>query len=226
MKTFLLYGSYGYTGRLIAEQAIREGLRPVLAGRNPGRLRVQAERLGLPYRAFPLEDAAALDSALLDVEAVLHCAGPFVHTFRRMAEACLRTGRHYVDISGEIDGFEALAALGGQAEQAGIVFLPGAGFDVVPSDCLAAHLKRRLPEAARLRLFIRGLGAGFSRGTARSAIENMHRQGRIRRAGRQRGPAPGPLLAELRPDRGAGGRRPPQANRSSDRSPWPSSGTQ
>jgi short subunit dehydrogenase-like uncharacterized protein len=184
MDTFLLYGSYGYTGRLIAGLAVQRGLRPVLAGRDPLRLRRQAAALGLDYRAFRLDDTAALDSALGGVRAVLHCAGPFVHTFRPMAEACLRARVHYVDISGEIPGFEALAALDGEARAAGVMLLPGAGFDVVPSDCLAAHLKRGLPSAASLRLFIKGVRGGVSRGTARSAIENMHRQGMVRRAGR------------------------------------------
>jgi short subunit dehydrogenase-like uncharacterized protein len=101
-----------------------------------------------------------------------------------MAEACLRNKKHYVDISGEIEGFEALAALDNEAKQAGVMLLPGAGFDVVPTDCLGAHLKQRLPSATHLRLFIRGVGAGVSRGTAKSAIENMHRQGRIRRDGK------------------------------------------
>ncbi|MGZ9235835.1 MAG: saccharopine dehydrogenase family protein, partial [Anaerolineales bacterium] len=106
------------------------------------------------------------------------------HTFRQMAEACLRTKRHYVDISGEIPGFEVLASMNNQAKEAGILLLPGAGFDVVPSDCLAAHLKGRLPSATHFRLFLRGVGAGVSRGTAKSAIENMDRQGMIRRDGR------------------------------------------
>ena len=184
MQTFLIYGSYGFSGGLIAELAARQGLRPILAGRDPARLRVQAQRLGLEYRAFALENTAALDAALNEVSAVLHCAGPFVHTFRQMAEACLRTKTHYVDISGEIPGFEALAALDSAARQAGIMLLPGGGFDVVPSDCLSAHLKQRLPSATHLRLYIRGVGAGVSRGTARSAIENMHRGGRIRREGK------------------------------------------
>lgn len=183
MKKFLIYGSYGYTGQLILDRAVKEGLHPVLAGRNEKKLRAQAEQHNLEYRAFPLKDTAKLDSALLEVDAVLHCAGPFIHTFRQMAEACLRTKRHYVDISGEIPGFEALAALDGQAKQSGIILLPGAGFDIVPSDCLAAHLKQRLPSARHFRLFLRGVGAGVSRGTAKSAIENMHRQGTIRRDG-------------------------------------------
>lgn len=184
MDSFLIYGSYGYSGRLIVDRAIQRGLCPILAGRNEKRLRAQAEAFGLEYRCFPLDDNSALEAALRRVKAVLHCAGPFVHTFRRMAEACLRTKRHYVDISGEIPGFETLAAMHDEARAAGVMLLPGAGFDVVPSDCLAAHLKGRLPSATHLRLYVRGVRGGVSRGTARSAIENMHRQGRIRRDGR------------------------------------------
>ena len=183
MSNFLLYGSYGYTGQLIVEHALGQGLRPILAGRNKQKLMAQAEKHSLEYRAFALSDTAVMDSVLQGVEAVLHCAGPFVHTFRPMAEACLRTKRHYVDISGELLGFEALAATDAHAKEAGIMVLPGAGFDVVPSDCLAAHLKKRLPGATHFRLFLRGVGAGVSPGTAKSAIENMHRQGMIRRHG-------------------------------------------
>jgi short subunit dehydrogenase-like uncharacterized protein len=184
MKTFLLYGSYGYTGRLILERAVKEGLHPLLAGRDEGKLRAQAEKYQLEYRAFPLDETAKLESALSEVDAVLHCAGPFVLTFRQMAEACIRTRKHYVDISGEIEGFEALAEMSEEAKRAGIMLMPGGGFDVVPSDCLAAYLHRRLPTATHFRLFLRGIGGGVSRGTARSAVENMHRQGRIRKNGK------------------------------------------
>jgi len=181
VSSFLIYGSYGYTGQLIVELATKEGMRPILAGRDKKKLREQAEKYGLEYRAFSLDETDKLDSALLEVDAVLHCAGPFVLTFRQMAEACVRTKRHYVDISGEIEGFEALAKMSNAAKQAGIMLLPGGGFDVVPSDCLAAYLKGRLPTATHFRLFIRGVGGGVSRGTAVSGIENMHRGGRIRK---------------------------------------------
>jgi short subunit dehydrogenase-like uncharacterized protein len=159
-------------------------LKPLLAGRNEKQLRAQAEKFGLEYRAFSIEDSAALDSALLEADAVLHCAGPFVLTFRQMAEACIRTKRHYVDISGEIEGFEALAEMDGEAKRAGIMLLPGSGFDVVPSDCLIAHVAGRLANATHLELYIKLIGSGVSRGTARSGIENSHRQGRIRRNGK------------------------------------------
>ena len=184
MSNVLIYGSYGYTGQLIVDRAIKQGLHPVLAGRDEKKLRAQAKKYDLEFRAFSLSETTKLDSALNEVDAVLHCAGPFVLTFRQMAEACIRTKRHYVDISGEIPGFEAIAAMDAQAKQAHIMMLPGGGFDVVPTDCLAAHLKKRLPDATHLRLFLRGVGAGVSRGTAKSAIENMHRQGMIRRDGK------------------------------------------
>ena len=184
MKKFLIYGSYGYTGSLIIEQAVKEGMRPLLAGRDERLLQAQAEKFGLEYRVFSIDNSAALDSALLEVDAVLHCAGPFVLTYRQMAEACIRTKRHYVDISGEIEGFEALAAMDEDAKRAGIMLLPGGGFDVVPSDCLIAHVAKKLEGATHLEIYIKSIGSGVSRGTARSGIENMQRQGRVRRDGK------------------------------------------
>ena len=184
MKKILVYGSYGYTGELIVEQAVKQGLPLILAGRDENQLRAQAEKYKLEYRVFSLDNTAALDSALQEADAVLHCAGPFVLTFRQMAEACIRNKKHYVDISGEIEGFEALAAMDEDAKRAGVMLLPGGGFDVVPSDCLIAYTAGKLPSATNLELYIKSIGSGVSRGTARSGIENSHRQGRIRRDGK------------------------------------------
>jgi short subunit dehydrogenase-like uncharacterized protein len=184
MNKFLIYGSYGYTGKLIVEQAVKEGLQPILAGRDENQLRAQAEVSGLEYRAFDLNDSTALNSAVSEVDAVLHCAGPFSLTFQKAIQACLANGKHYVDISGEIEEFEALARMDEEAREAGVMILPGGGFDVVPSDCLSLYLSKKLPGANKLELNIMSVGSGVSRGTARSGIENMHRQGRIRRDGR------------------------------------------
>lgn len=181
---FLLYGSNGYTGRLIARRAVEAGMRPVLAGRNAAEVGAQAAELGLEHRAFALDDTAALEAALSAVPVVVHAAGPFSRTAAPMAEACIRTRTHYLDITGEIAVFEALAARGAKAAGAGVMLLPGAGFDVVPSDCLAAHLKRRLPSATRLRLAFQAVGGGVSRGTATTMVENAGRGGAVRRGGR------------------------------------------
>ena len=180
---FLLYGSYGYTGRLIVERARAAGLTPLLAGRDAAALAAQTAETGYPHRAFSLDDTAALDATLRQTGVVLHAAGPFAHTSRPMVEACLRTGAHYLDITGEIAVFEAAAARDAKARAAGVMLLPGAGFDVVPSDCLAAHLMRRLPTATRLSLAFQGIG-GISRGTLTTMIENIDQGGAVRRGGR------------------------------------------
>src|SRR6185503_19712881 len=179
----LIYGSTGYTGRLIVAEALARGLRPTLAGRNANAVRTQAESLGLEWRAAWIDDATALDAALHGATVVLHCAGPFAHTWRAMSDACLRQRAHYLDITGEIAVFEALARRDGEARAAGIMLLPGVGFDVVPSDCLAAHLARRLPTAVHLALGFRALG-GTSRGTLSTMVENLGAPGAVRRDGR------------------------------------------
>lgn len=179
----LIYGSTGYTGRLIVAEALARGLHPTLAGRSAGVVRTQAESLGLPWRAASLNDSAALDTALDGATVVLHCAGPFSHTWRAMSDACLRRRAHYLDITGEIQVFEGLATRDAEARAVGIMLLPGVGFDVVPSDCLAAHLARRLPNAVRLALAFRALG-GASRGTLSTMVENLGSPGAVRRNGR------------------------------------------
>jgi short subunit dehydrogenase-like uncharacterized protein len=180
---FLLYGANGYTGSLLAREAVTRGLRPVLAGRDSEKVEHLATELGLESRVFSLENSAAIDAALNGTAAVLHCAGPFSRTSKPMADACLRTKTHYLDITGEVAVFEALAARDAEARSANIMLLPGVGFDVVPSDCLAAHLKRRLPSATKLVLGIQGLGR-ISHGTATTMVENINRGGLVRRDGR------------------------------------------
>lgn len=179
----MIYGATGYTGKLIARRAHEQGLKPVLAGRNAEKLKAVASPLGLTWRAFDLADPARLDAGLKDVAVVLCIAGPFSATSRPMADACIRQRVHYLDITGEIDVFEALAARDAEAKQAGVMLLPGAGFDVVPSDCLAAHLKRRLPDAVDLKIYL-SASANVSRGTAKTMIEGVATGTRVRRNGR------------------------------------------
>jgi short subunit dehydrogenase-like uncharacterized protein len=121
--------------------------------------------------------------ALDDVACVLHAAGPFSATAAPMVEACLGTRTHYLDVTGEIDVFEAIARRGAQARDAGILLLPGVGFDVVPSDCLGAHVAARVDEPHTLRIAIAGMGSEVSRGTARTAVESLGDGLRIRRDG-------------------------------------------
>ena len=186
---FLLYGATGFVGGAVARIAVQSGLRPVLAGRDAAKLGPQAAELGVEFQAFSLEDSATMDRALATVPVVLHCAGPFRYTSGPMAAACLRTGTHYLDLTGEIPVYEALAARDADARARGIMLLPGAGFDVVPTDCLAVHLKQRLPSATHLALAFHSEGpAGFPPGTQRTVIDLIPYGNRVRRNGRLENP--------------------------------------
>jgi short subunit dehydrogenase-like uncharacterized protein len=109
MKNFLIYGANGYTGELIAREAVKRGLQPILSGRSQNKVEPLAKELDLIYRTFSLEDKKSLEYTLKEVDFVVHCAGPFSLTSNPMVEACLRTGKHYLDITGEIAVFEAMA---------------------------------------------------------------------------------------------------------------------
>lgn len=181
-KKWMIYGSTGYTGQLIAEMAVQRGLKPTLAGRNPEKVSALAERLDLPWSAFSIDDQHAVEAALKGHAAVLSVAGPFSATAKKMIDACLKTGTHYLDVTGEIAVFEHAAACSADAEKAGIVLLPGVGFDVVPSDCLAAHTAKRAKAPTSLLLAIKGLG-GPSQGTAKTAVETLGQGTFVRKDG-------------------------------------------
>ena len=193
--TWLLYGAYGYTGELIAREAARRGSTPILAGRRPEPLRKLADELGFEARVLDLQDPRALRVALEDVAAVLHAAGPFIHTSRPMVDACLASATHYLDITGEMGVFESILHRDEMAREAGVALLPGAGFDVVPSDCLAATLAQALPDATHLDLAFTSDRGSASRGTLRTAVEAMPNAGAERRGGKI---VPTPLAHEAR----------------------------
>lgn len=180
---FLIYGITGYTGQLVAARAAELGVTPIVAGRDEARTRELAERYGFKWRAFSLDDQAAVKHALQDVPLVLNLAGPFSATAKPMVDAAIATGTHYLDITGEVAVFEAMAARDKEAKAAGVMLMPGCGFDVVPSDCLAAHMKKRMPDAISLDLIITGLGK-TSRGTAKTGIEGLRKSRQARRDGK------------------------------------------
>jgi short subunit dehydrogenase-like uncharacterized protein len=170
----LIYGATGYVGAAAAREAVARGMRPIIAARNAAALEPLARELGVESRAFALGDTVALDAALRECTAVLHCAGPFVHTYQPMLDACLRTGTHYLDLTGEMAVFQGVAARDAEARDRGVMLLPGAGFDVVPTDCLAVHLHRRLPTATQLTIAFRSRGpASLPPGTQRTVIEML-----------------------------------------------------
>lgn len=181
---FLLYGANGYTGKLIIKYCAEFGIEPILAGRSKEKIEPLAKELELGHKIFGLDDPKVIDAALSDVKVVVHAAGPFSRTARPMMEACIRTGTHYLDITGEIEIFELGASLDKKAKQAKMMIMSGTGFDVVPTDCLALYLKKQLPDAIDLQLAFATVGGGPSHGTAITMVEGLGGMGAVRRNGK------------------------------------------
>ena len=179
---WLIYGANGYTGALVAAEAVRRRFLPRLSGRNREAVAALSASLKTPAAPCDLNEAAALRAAIAGCRVVLHCAGPFSETSMAMVDACLAEGVHYLDITGEIDVFAACHARSTEAAGRGICLVPGVGFDVVPTDCVAALLKEALPDASSLVLAFEA-GGGLSVGTAKTSVAGLGKGGRVRRGG-------------------------------------------
>ncbi len=182
-RSWMLYGAAGHTGTLIARHAHQRGHRPLLAGRSAPAITALAGQLGLPYRALTLDDPVALNAALADVDLVLNAAGPFLHTAGPLAEACLAAGVHYTDIGNELQVFRTLYDLHQRAQRAGVTIIPGAGFGVVATNCLARYVSDAVGGAEHLEVAAQAATAQQGPGIAASIRENLPYGGWIRRAG-------------------------------------------
>lgn len=181
----MIYGANGYTGELISRAAKARGLEPILAGRNRDAVTALGRELALATRVFSCARKEEILPHLEGIQVVLHCAGPFSATSEPMLQACLSAKVHYLDITGEITVFERILSQSKTFRDAGILAIPGVGFDIVPTDCLAALLKEKLPDADRLEMVLSPAGA-LSPGTLKTMVEGFYigtvvrRQGRIR----------------------------------------------
>lgn len=186
MSNWMLYGAYGYTGKLITAEAIKRGHQPLLAGRNEAKLKSFADQYNLPYVAFDLDNPVEIGKHLEQVDLVLHAAGPLTFTAPPMRKACLKTQTHYLDLTGEISVFEDTFQQDVLAKQAGIVMISGVGYDVVPTDCIACYINNKLPDAASLEVGLHtgGVSMRASAGTLKSVLEILSNGNLARRHGK------------------------------------------
>ena len=183
-NSFLLYGANGYTGELIARHAKDYDLQPILAGRREEVIKPLANQLDCAYIVFGVDNTSAVNHAVGKVKVVLNAAGPFQFTAKQMIEGCVECGTHYLDINGDVSVFEFVRRYDDVAKRAGIMVLPGAGFDVVPTDCTALFLKKLVPDAVALKLAFASLGGGLSHGTATTMVSKLGKGGAVRKDGK------------------------------------------
>ncbi|WP_426416298.1 saccharopine dehydrogenase family protein [Aestuariirhabdus sp. LZHN29] len=180
---WMIYGANGFTGSMIARKAHMQGMTPILAGRREELIVPLATELGVSYRIFSLDDKKRIAENLADVDLLLNCAGPFIETAPALIDSCMDNDLHYLDVTGEIDIFEYAHARHDRARQCRKVICPGTGFDVIPTDCIAATLKNALPEAQRLTLGFDSTG-GLSVGTTKTSLIGASQGGMVRVEGK------------------------------------------
>ncbi|MHA1931503.1 MAG: saccharopine dehydrogenase family protein [Promethearchaeota archaeon] len=182
MTTWMLYGAYGYTGKLIAQEAKNRGHNPILAGRSKEKLLPVAEHLNMDYEILDLKDEDKVVNILKNVDLVFHAAGPYKYTSEPMVKACLKTGTNYVDITGEVQVFEQNFKHDKEARDKKIAIISGVGFDVVPTDCLAKYVSDKLQNPISLDLGITAM-SNPSPGTLKTMLEYFHTGQLVRRNG-------------------------------------------
>jgi short subunit dehydrogenase-like uncharacterized protein len=159
---------------LIVEEAVKREMRPVLAGRNGAKVKALADKHGLEWASF---DVSEYRGKLKGFDALALAAGPFVHTSAPAVAECLESGVHYLDITGEMPVFAAVYGLDARARDAGVALVPGTGFDIVPSDCLAVYATdqfKQLFGAAPTHLEIALYSDGtLSGGTLKTMLEML-----------------------------------------------------
>jgi short subunit dehydrogenase-like uncharacterized protein len=169
----MIYGANGFTGRLIAEAAVRRGHRPILSGRSAEKLAPIAKRLDLDMVLVGLQEEGRLKNTLEEVDLVLNAAGPFVHTALPIIRACLETRTSYMDISGEVMVLEEIFTLDQQARERGIAIIPGVGFNVLASDCLVRYAAEKVESPTDLEIATLWATGGMSPGSTRTMYENF-----------------------------------------------------
>jgi short subunit dehydrogenase-like uncharacterized protein len=204
MTDFLIYRATGYTGQLIAGEAVRRGLAPIVAGRDVAKVQRLANELGVEARAFDLTDANATRAGLAGVTVVLNVAGPFAVTSAPLLEAALAAGAHYLDTTAELGAFLHSEAADVAAREAGVMVMSGTGWDVVPSDTLAARTAARVIDPVSLvialKIFVGDEGERvpllFSQGSLTSAAGFAEYAGSVRSEGiiTKRADAPAPVI--------------------------------
>lgn len=186
-RAWMLYGAYGYTGKLIIEECIRLGLRPTLAGRSIAPLRSLAAEYKLPWRMLELDNPTTLRKGLEDMALVYHVAGPYVKTAAPMIDACIDTRTHYIDVTGELPAVRYAIEQHEKAKAADVVLLPSNGVNCVPTDCLVQYLVEqfRAEGSVDLKKVDVGIDTVRSRsaGSLNSILQMAGISGEVRRDG-------------------------------------------
>lgn len=170
-----IIGASGYTGHLVMERLgkLGTGLKILASSRRPDRLAKTASEMGSFITVWPKPVDSNIYHSLVEfisqTKVIIACAGPFYEVGVSVVKACVETGTHYVDITGEVDFMRYIIdGFGAQARTGNVLVIPACGFDSVPSDMGVFCLQKAAPSPLIRAVNYVVVKGSFSGGTMRT----------------------------------------------------------
>lgn len=135
----IVYGATGFTGQICCKY-LRDNYTDLvwaMAGRNGDKLEEIKSNLNLDCDVVVADgaDIEALRSLASQTKVVLSTAGPFARYGSLLVQACVESGTHYTDITGENHWVRGLIDKHhSEAASKGVRIIPSCGYDSIPSD--------------------------------------------------------------------------------------------
>ena len=135
----VIFGATGFTGELCAKFMSEKysDIPIAIAGRSLEKLEKIKNKHGLPFPIIVADafDVSALEKMCKDTEVVLSTAGPYHKYGSDLLGACVKSGCHYVDITGESFWIkDMIEKHHKEASNKGVRIINACGFDSAPSD--------------------------------------------------------------------------------------------
>jgi len=169
----VLHGATGFTGQLAADELMRfapSHLKWAISGRSADKIKVLAEKLGVPGLIADGLNQSDVDSLASKTHVVLSCAGPFSLYGSLLVEACVKHATHYADLTGELPWIHQLIERHHHPCVAqGTALIPASGFDSVPTDLAVQDLLEEVQTATPIHGFYTMKG-GLNGGTLHSGL--------------------------------------------------------
>jgi short subunit dehydrogenase-like uncharacterized protein len=146
---FLVYGATGYTGKKVAQYAIKKypTLSIAIAGRSKSKLLSIAQELGLAessvlVASLDADEASGTNTELVGIvekaRIVLACAGPYLRCGMPLVKASVLAGTDYLDLCGEPQFFDnTLVECEEEARKNDVLIVSACAFDCVPAELSA-----------------------------------------------------------------------------------------
>jgi short subunit dehydrogenase-like uncharacterized protein len=206
MKSVVVFGATGYTGRLIVESLSgMGGAEVILAGRDETRLRELSRQYGgLEYRVADVEQAVPLSAMLRGAEVLIDAVGPFLRFGEPVVRAAIQQGVHCLDITAEQSYMtRILERYDSEARSRRVAVVNAHGLEFAVGMCAAALLSESDPSVEAIDLFTRVDNHSWSRGSSKSSLGALFQRQLILRDGqvKPRPSAFSPLTVRM-PDRG------------------------